>query len=475
MHRRLNKGTIVQLNMLTTDKAYIFGLMVGGAQIGASSFSIRLPYKKWGDISHNTVRAADIMSDILNVLNPIMQNTYGVNFAPSIGTDWRLNSNSFPPALQQDLQEYGLKTSGELRSNSSIQNLLPHLISLKHKQKFITGLIDTVGSLARSHRRFVDTFQVVSFEFKGQNFGLVSEVYSLFQSMNIPVDQVLWNHPNQHSTLCKYYKSWKKGFKIRVSLQDYLLQGGFVFKAKKLSADENSSLNANNSSAALKPHKLQGRVTVHLDQNTTWIPPHLRGLVFPHQLWFNVAQGLNINPSGKNLVTNTPAETLFCPFTILTKRTTPEISDIINNDKILSRECYDTYNFDIKKVITVYEKDNNQLLFGKTNLDGFPINYMLQAAAFASLSTLGEKMKGNRVLGNYLDNLKELISTGRITSTNLTLSIPKKGTALRITSGNYSALVGYTNNSFNKKLVLQKANGLFSVSDFSYEDCAEIQ
>lgn len=285
--------------MLTTDKAYIFGLMVGGAQIGASSFSIRLPYKKWGDISHNTARTAEIMNDIINVLNPIMHTTYGVNFVPSYGTVWRLNSSNFPTALQHDLQKYGLATSGELRTNSSIKELTPSLTSQKHKQKFITGLIDTVGSLASSHRRFVDTFQVVSFEFKGQNFRLVSEVYSLLQSMNIPVDQVLWNHPNQHSTLYKYYRNWKKGFKIRVSLQDYLLQGGFVFKAKKLSADENSKLNANNASAALKPHKLQGRVTIHLDQNSAWIPPHLRGLVFPHQLWFNVAQGLNVDATTK--------------------------------------------------------------------------------------------------------------------------------------------------------------------------------
>lgn len=461
--------------MLTTDKAYIFGLMVGGAQIGSSSFSIRLPYKKWGDISLNTSRAAEIMGDIINVLNPIMQNTYGVNFVPSIGTDWRLTSASFPSALKKDLQKFGLETSGELRSNSSIQKLIPHLTSLNHKRKFITGLVDTVGSLATSHRRFVDTFQVVSFEFKGQNYGLVSEVYSLFQSMNIPVDQVLWNHPNQHSTLCKYYKSWKKGFKIRVSLQDYLLQGGFVFKAKKLSADENSRLNANNASAASKPHKLQGRVSVHQDQNTNWIPPNLRGLIFPHQLWFNVAQGLNIDIAGKNLIAHTPAETLFCPFTILTKRTSSDIKNIMNSDKILSLEEYDTFSFDVEKMIAEYEENSSKLLFGNTKSDGFPINYILQATAFASLSTLGEKIKGNRVLGNYIDNLKELISTGRVTTTNLAISIPKKGTAIKVSSGNYSALVGYINNSFNKKLLLPKADGLFSVKDFTYADCVEIR
>lgn len=171
----------------------------------------------------------------------------------------------------------------------------------------------------------------------------------------------------------------------------------------------------------------------------------------------------------------TSAESQFCPFTILTKRTTSKIKEIIKSDRILSHEQFDTYNFDVEKIISVYEEDSGQLIFGKTNLDGFPINYILQAAAFASLSTLGEKVKGNRVLGNYLANLKELISTGRIASTNLTLSIPKKGTALKITSGNYSALVGYTNNSFNQKLVLPKANGLFSVNDFSYAECLEIQ
>lgn len=461
--------------MLTTDKAYIFGLMVGGAQIGASSFSIRLPYKKWGDIGHNTGRAAEIMNDIINVLNPIMDATYGITFVPHYGTDWRLNSNSFPTSLRDDLKKYGLESSGELRTNSSINKLVPSLISFQHKQKFITGLIDTVGSLASSHRRFVDSFQVVSFEFKGQNFGLVSEVYSLLESMKIPVDQVLWNHPNQHSTLCKYYKSWKKGFKIRVSLQDYLLQGGFVFKAKKLSADENSKLNSNNASAISKPSKIQGRVTVHVDQNTDWLPSHLRGLIFPHQLWFNIAQGLSVAANAKKLISKTAPETQFCPFTILTKRTTSEIENIINSDEVLKHEQFDTYNLDIEKMVAAFEENTSLLLFGKSNADGFPINFILQAAAFASLSTLGENIKGNRVLGNYHTNLCELISTGRIEATNLTVSIPKRGTALKITSGNHSSLVGYTNNSFNRSLVLLKTDGLFSVNDFSYNQCIELQ
>ena len=57
--------------ILTTDKAYLLGLLVGGGIISKKSFQIILPYKKWGDLKVNPERAGEIASDILSTLNPI--------------------------------------------------------------------------------------------------------------------------------------------------------------------------------------------------------------------------------------------------------------------------------------------------------------------------------------------------------------------------------------------------------------------
>lgn len=47
---------------MNTDKAYIFGLIVGGGVFGSNkdSFHIILPYKKWGDAAKNR-RAPEIL------------------------------------------------------------------------------------------------------------------------------------------------------------------------------------------------------------------------------------------------------------------------------------------------------------------------------------------------------------------------------------------------------------------------------
>lgn len=71
---------------MNSDKAYILGLVVGGGVFtnDASSFSIHLPYKQWGDIAQNPSRAGQITRDIMGVVKPMMKAIYGieVSFLP---------------------------------------------------------------------------------------------------------------------------------------------------------------------------------------------------------------------------------------------------------------------------------------------------------------------------------------------------------------------------------------------------------
>ena len=53
--------------------AYALGLIIGGGEFGSSndSFTIKLPYKKWGDIEKNPARASEISTGIINVVVPM--------------------------------------------------------------------------------------------------------------------------------------------------------------------------------------------------------------------------------------------------------------------------------------------------------------------------------------------------------------------------------------------------------------------
>ena len=66
--------------MINTDKAYLFGLIIGGGSFGNStrSFAVNLPYKKWGAIDNGTTWSLKIAKDITGVIAPMFYNLYGL-------------------------------------------------------------------------------------------------------------------------------------------------------------------------------------------------------------------------------------------------------------------------------------------------------------------------------------------------------------------------------------------------------------
>lgn len=71
------------------------------------------------------------------------------------------------------MNHYGISAEGEIRGNADIELLVADLIDDNLKRRFIAGLADTIGSMAKSQRRFSDEHQILSFEIKGYNFKFV--------------------------------------------------------------------------------------------------------------------------------------------------------------------------------------------------------------------------------------------------------------------------------------------------------------
>lgn len=218
---------------MNTDKAYLLGLIIGGGIFGNAEdvFRIKLPYKKWGSYLDNPQRAGQIAADILRRVGQMFRAIYGlsVQYETTPGGTWVILCEGDTTSVKADLNHYGISAEGEIRGNADIELLVADLIDDNLKRRFIAGLADTIGSMAKSQRRFSDEHQILSFEIKGYNFKFVCELCRLLYSINCIPDQVNWNHPNIHCPSDPYYAQWNKGFKLRILLDQYARFGAFAF------------------------------------------------------------------------------------------------------------------------------------------------------------------------------------------------------------------------------------------------------
>lgn len=115
---------------MDTDKAYIFGLIIGGGKFGNAEdyFSIQLPYRQWGSYIKNPQRASQISDDIMRFVSPLLRSIYNlrVNFEAS-NKYWTIICEGDLSELKSDLERYGINCEGELRSELPIDGIIPHL------------------------------------------------------------------------------------------------------------------------------------------------------------------------------------------------------------------------------------------------------------------------------------------------------------------------------------------------------------
>lgn len=388
---------------------------------------------------------------------------------------WEIIATSLFQQLLDDLSLLGLPLTGEFREYATLEKLTPFLDNTEKIKSFLAGLTDTIGSVAKSHRRFSDRFQIVSYEFKGKNFVLISQLYALFRQIGCIPDQILWNHPNQHSGHDRYYRSWKKGFKLRVGLNDYILYGKFLGLAKQLSAQANLELQGDNKSTTQEKVSRIDRVScLHIDESSTWLPKSIRGYHFVHNNHFLAFLGMAIEDNQRDdlLLALNKAERFISPFTILTKRTLGEIETIVTSETYLKHSTYTSYQTPLSELISLYEQDADTLLWGNSPSDGFPIEKIMQGISFLVSSKSGKNIKGNRVLGNYMKNIHDHIRDSW--DVQIDYLIPNRGTCMILKTDTHACLIGYRNDEFTKTLITREGEYGLKIREPLYEECIEL-
>lgn len=273
------------MNNLNHTKAYLLGLLVGGGKIDKHSFLIDLPFKKWGmDTSRMNIIATDILTRICNYFN----STYHFNVTYEIGNSkWLIkpiDGSDFSEIIN-DLSYLGLPTNGFLLAKANLTQAKTILKDIQ-VESFLSGIFDARASLTLSHRRFTDVAPVVSIEIPGstKNFLFVVQLCSWLTELGSTTDQILYNHPNQHSSSDPNYKGWKKGFKIRFLVKSFLTKHSFALQAKAIDITNIKKTQEKDEQIPCYLRKLRkpSAISVHSDQNSNELPIEVRNKLFFH-------------------------------------------------------------------------------------------------------------------------------------------------------------------------------------------------
>ena len=275
-------------------KAYILGLLVGSGKIDDNAFVIDLPFKKWGmDPKRMNIIATDILTKICHYFN----SSYNFNVTYEIGNGkWLIMpiDNSDISSLKKDLEFLGLPIGGFLLSTADL-TIAKEKLSGVNTASFLSGIFDTRASLTLSHRRFTDDAPIVSIEIPGstRNFKLVVQLCSWLTDLGSITDQILYNHPNQHSASDPDYKNWKKGFKIRFLVRSFLTQYSFALQAKSIDVTkiEKHQKKEEQIPCILRKLGTPSPVSVHSDQNSNDLPIEVINKLFFHYHHFCAVLG----------------------------------------------------------------------------------------------------------------------------------------------------------------------------------------
>lgn len=374
-----------------------------------------------------------------------------IQYETTHGGDWTIICKGDTSALKDDLKQYDIVAEGELRVTADISLLVEDLVDDTLKRRFIAGLADTIGSMTKSHRRFTEEHQIISFEIKGYNFRFVCDLCHLLYAINCIPDQINWNHPNIHCTNDPYYRQWHKGFKLRVLLDQYAKFGAFAFRTKAETSQENRRLQQEHYEA--EPceyrHFHVTPSTVHSAENDPKLPYVIRGGHYIHFRHICAVLGCKHAPFVELSHHFSELGKLVIPFPILSKSSLSEINSRINADPLMANRTYSVNNVRVDSLISIFKNNRNTLLYGTRSDSGYPIAEVLKGVAYVIANN--DELNGTRPKGNYLALIRAHL--GQSPDIMVELRRPDLLTPLILSGNDRGAMVGAMNPAVYERLV----------------------
>ncbi len=220
--------------------AYLLGMIIGNGEIQRGKVDttvvIEIPHKKL-KTEFNTDVAIYVkasMTDIKSILDPLLGTSIEFRQVKNVSYLSFTKPNK-EYVIQEIMQFVGNATKHtNMRIPKSIE-----AFTKDEKYEFIRGFADVTGYIRRSNRYFGKTAHRVYFEIP-QNWELVGDFCNLLKSVDIPVQNIDWGHPNIRDGALTMHKKgrtdfWKKEHQVKVWAVEFLPIGfGIIHKQKAL-------------------------------------------------------------------------------------------------------------------------------------------------------------------------------------------------------------------------------------------------
>lgn len=294
---------------MNNEMAYLLGMITGNGEIqrgtSETTIVIEIPHKKLETEFQKDVGiyVKASITDIREVLEPLVGT--GLKFSQSANvSDVSFTKSNEDYLMREILRYVGNATSHD---NICISNEVFEF-TLDERKQFIRGFADVTGYIRRSNYFFKEPQYRVYFEIP-QNWQLVVDFCNLLKSVDIPVQNIDWAHPNMRDGNLKKYNDgnpdfWKKEHQVKVWAVEYESIGfAVIHKQEALDYFANEHRfyieeQGKNTSDVL--HRYYWELTrrkkqkpIHPGEEDAFIPEAIRGKHYDS--WQDIANDLGYN------------------------------------------------------------------------------------------------------------------------------------------------------------------------------------
>jgi len=223
---------------MNNEMAYLLGMITGNGQIqrGISSTTIliEIPHKKLETEFETDVKiyVKASITDIRGIIEPLLGAS--MEFTQNKNVSFLSFTKPNEDYLMREILRYvdGATSHENIRISSEVFDF-----KVDERKQFIRGFADVTGYIRKSNAYFNKSEHRVYFEIP-QNWYLVVDFCNLLKSVDIPVQNIDWGHPNMRDgNLTKYKEGkidfWKKEHQVKVWAIEYQSIGFAVIHKKE--------------------------------------------------------------------------------------------------------------------------------------------------------------------------------------------------------------------------------------------------
>ena len=211
---------------MNAQMAYLLGMIVGNGEVqrgqNETTIVIEIPHKKLETEFQNDVgiyvRAS--ITDIRQIIEPLIGT--GLRFSQCAN----VSDISFTKPNEDYLMREIMRYIGNATAHTNMRiSSEVFAFSKDERVEFIRGFADVTGYIRRSNYFFEKHQHRVYFEIP-HNWELVIDFCNLLKSIDVPVQNIDWGHPNMRDGNVKKHKEgkpdfWKKEHQVKVWAIEY--------------------------------------------------------------------------------------------------------------------------------------------------------------------------------------------------------------------------------------------------------------